>query len=446
MTETPVQPLGNTSAPPVVPTEPAVSVPSASPTPPANPSSGNKRKFSPQIMLAALGLLILVIGAGVGFFLMNQSQEIRQQAAGYASCAGGVPHNGLACSGFRQPVRCVNGSFETLTACTSSQRCDSGLCVNTERDCAGGVKHGQTACSGLRTQVTCNDGSFVNETPCANNETCQSGRCGGGPAGTSSPTPRPSVSPQPSASPGNGTCRGIGESCDDGANSCCGGGVCQGVGGNRICQVQQDTCNDPDSNNDGVCGGNQGWLGFRCNNLSNGQCLENPQTFNSYNDAYNYASTNGCGQVDEVCVGGWKNRDLCGSFQIIATNCGGSVPTPQPSPRPTPRPTPTPGVTPSPEPSPSPGVSPSPGPICAYVAINKPNVVVGDQINLTCGIIPGVSRYEFRISLPDGSIQAIQPASENSNISANFAITQTGAHKAQCRICTGNACQEWETL
>lgn len=378
-----------TSKTDVVP--PTVPVSTAGTTPPAS-KPPQKRRY--QLLFAVVGLLILLVGSGVGFVLMQRSAEIRQQAAvAYADCPN---HN---------------------------------------------LKHGQTICSGFQTIQQCQNGVLVNYSTCGPGK-----RCAGTPNATcvdntASPTPAPSVAPSP------GSCQPLGAACDDVTNLCCTGGTCQGVGTNRRCEAKQDTCNDPNSDNDGVCGGNQGWLGFRCNNLTNGQCLENSQTFNNYQDAYNYASANGCGQVDEVCVGGWKNRQLCGSFQVIASNCGGSIPTPQPSPQPSPHPTPTPGVTPSPVPSPSISPTPTPAPVCAYIAVNKANIVVGDNVTFTCGLIPGASRYEFRVRLPDGTITNLSPEEDNSNISESFQIAQQGDYKAQCRICVGpGACQEWEAL
>ncbi len=370
-------------------------VPPTSPTPVA--AKPPQKKGRSQLLFAAVGLLILLIGSGVGFVLLQRSAEIRQQAAvAYADCPN---HN---------------------------------------------LKHGETICSGFQTVQQCQNGALVNFRTCGTGQ-----HCAGTPNATcvdneATPTPRPSVTPAPSP----GSCQPLGGTCDDTANPCCAGGTCQGVGTNRRCEAQQDTCNDPNSDNDGVCGGNQGWIGFRCSNLSNGQCLQNPQTFNNYQDAYNYASANGCGQVDEVCVGGWKNRDLCGSFQIIASNCGGSIPTPQPSPQPSPRPTPTPGVTPSPVPSPSVSPTPTPAPVCAYIAVNKANIVVGDNVSFTCGLISGATKYEFRVRLPDGTITTLAASGSTSNISEPFQITQQGDYKAQCRICVGPSatCQEWETL
>jgi hypothetical protein len=188
-------------------------------------------------------------------------------------------------------------------------------------------------------------------------------------------------SPLPSSSPG-GQCAQALASCSingDGSSTCCAGLVCQnGVNGSARCEDPgtADVC--PGG---GVCGGANGWIGFKCNQLSSGECHDNDQTFGSYGAAAAYAGS--CGQADEVCVGGTKNRQLCGDFTIFSSGCGSGgnqgspnpsvppsgEPTPHPTPNPTPGVTPspvaspTPGVTPSPVASPTPGVTPSPSPI-----------------------------------------------------------------------------------
>lgn len=283
------------------------------------------KSIKPRYIVASLVILLLLIGGAIGLYLVSRPQEIRQQAAGYASCAGGVAHDARACAGFRQPVLCQNGAFQDLPDCTAAQFCEGGVCKL-----------------------------------------------------SSTSTPPPPVATPVASPPGGGSCQPLTAACSD-TSPCCEGGVCQGAGGNRRCEQQVvGQCGT------GVCGGTNGWLGFRCNNLTNGQCLENPQTFSSYGAAASYAG--GCGQVDEVCVGGTNNRKLCGSFHIFNSSCGGvggpdptptTNPSPSASPRvtptpvvsptpgvtPTPEVTPTPAVTPTPEVSPTPGVSPSPTPI-----------------------------------------------------------------------------------
>ena len=270
---------------------------------------------------------------------------------------------------------------------------------------------------------------------CSTGQVAGSGVCSGGliccaPAVTPPSTP---PSTPPTATPPGGTCSGAAQSCE--SQACCNGLTCQGLAGSRICQgLVPGVCGA-----NATCGGNSGWLGFRCNNLSNGQCLENPQTFNSYQEAYSYASASGCGQVDEVCVGGNANRQLCGQFNIINRSCDTIV-------NPPPGESPPPGATPSPSPGATP--SPPPGPVCVHIAMNRINPRVGDVVAFTCGAIPGVNKYEFRVKLPNGTIQALASLSgtDQINTSANFTINQAGEFKAQCRICPDNECQAWEPL
>ena len=263
------------------------------------------KKIKLKYVLGGLVLLLLILGVGVGLFLSSQSQDVRQQASGpgtYPTCAGGLTYPQRACDTFRSWVQCqTNGLFSASTQCAANEICSGGNCI---------VSTGSSPGTG--------------------------------------------TTPQPT--PTSGQCVSAGGSCSiggDGSSTCCGNLVCQnGVTGQLRCEDPGTTDLCPGG---GTCGGAGGWLGFRCNQLTNGQCLENPQTFNDYASAAAYAG--GCGQVDEVCVGGSNNRNLCGSFQIFSSTCGGNPSVPPsvpPSVAPTPSPTPSPEITPSPEVSPSP--------------------------------------------------------------------------------------------
>ena len=459
-----LQPAATPSAGPV----PVSSAPIA--TPPTKPPS---KKMSPKMLFAAIGLFILVLGAGVGFYLLGQSQDLRQQAAGgYLSCAGGVESGKKACSGFRAYVTCNNGAFSAPTTCSANQICQSGNCVaEAAQSCAGGVPNGARSCDTFRSYVTCNNGSFGASTPCNGNQTCSNGSCGGGgggcPAGSNPITggvdvgacrctatgqvveiggscnPVPSVVPgaTPTASPGTG---GVGA---------CVGTVCTPPTGGCIAI---HTCNQFDAQ---------------------GHCtVSNPQVTTSVQNAQQIAnSTCKCVQVDVLngqngsCVNGHINGDpstLIGHSNVCPNNgctnpvpspvIGGPSPSPQSSPQASPRVTPTPGATPSPvasptpgvtpSPSPSPGVTPSPAPICVNISISKSNVVVGDNVTFTCGTVAGATSYEFRVKSPDGTTSPVTPMTTGSTQSQSFTIAQQGDYKAQCRICVGNACQEWEAL
>ena len=502
---------------PVVPVTPPVtpSVTTTTTTTTISPSGSSSpkptpKKISKQVLFAVIGLVILVLGAIAGFYLLSRSQELRQQAAGgYLDCAGGVKDGDKACSGFRAYVTCHNGAFNAATTCPANQVCDAssatGCKAEAPQSCAGGVPNGGKSCDTLRSYVTCNDGVFSTPTQCDAGVICSNGICGGtsntgacdtgsgdsvcrgalpgqtrclvpgtattgtcqGNAGGACLCKVATTGPTPT--PGGGTCKPSQASCDDGANKCCAGFVCQGSNNSRICQPQ--TANQCGTGN--TCGGSNGWLGFQCDSTNQGssgtECLSNMRVFSDQASAYAYASANGCGQVDEVCSSGSNQNKLCGAFQIISTGCGGTggplpSPTPVASPRPTPSPivvpspsptpsaspspapSPTPGVTPSPTPSPSMSPSPSPAPICANISISKSNVVVGDNVHFTCGTVPGATAYEFRVKSPDGTITEVLPVSSGSVQSQSFSIAQQGNYKAQCRICVGGSCQEWETL
>ena len=194
--------------------------------------------------------------------------------------------------------------------------------------------------------------------------------CRGGPNPTVNPTTNPTGS----------ICVGPLQPCQifgNGSSNCCAGLVCQnGLTG-------QLRCEDPGSGNrcpgGGRCGGPGGWLGFRCSQLTNGQCLENPATFNDYASAAAYAG--GCGQVDEVCVGGSRDRQLCGHFQIFNSSCGtASTQTINPTPTSMPTRTPTPTSTPTQTPTSTPTQTPTSTPTRTHT----PTVTIGGIYCYVC--------------------------------------------------------------
>lgn len=111
------------------------------------------------------------------------------------------------------------------------------------------------------------------------------------------------------------SCSQEGDSCEQ--TTCCEGYVCQGTSGSRVCRGRQEegTC----TTNGGVCGGNQGYVGYKCDQLINGQCIVNPQTFDSFGEAAAYAGS--CGQVEEVWAGGPCNKNLCGEYIVFDSGC-----------------------------------------------------------------------------------------------------------------------------
>lgn len=76
--------------------------------------------------------------------------------------------------------------------------------------------------------------------------------------------------------------------------------------------------NDSRCPDGGTC---TGFISFRCNQLdSSGVCMENPV------DGFDLAHVNGCGQIDMVCEGGSKHRQLCGDAVIYSNSCGTTPP------------------------------------------------------------------------------------------------------------------------
>lgn len=237
-----------------------------------------------------------------------------------------------------------------------------------------------------------------------------------------------------SSVPNPGQCLAAGTSCSTASSTnggCCVGSYCTGVSGQQKCNVPPATDNAELRCilGDGVCGGTGGFISFSCSGLTNGVCLSNPKTHNSFAEARQRVVDEGsCGQVDTTCVGGTEDRKLCGSFEIITSGCGGTPGSPQPSPSPTPTP---------------------PAPMCLNIAMSPSQPTIGSSVTFTCGQVPGVHHYEFRVKLPDGTIQNLAAASTNDRSSVPLTITTAGNYKAQCRICTGTSsttCQSFEAL
>ncbi len=72
-----------------------------------------------------------------------------------------------------------------------------------------------------------------------------------------------------------------------------------------------------------------GYLAFKCTKLSaTGECLDNPLTVSSLAAGLNHSA--GCGQVDQVCNGGDRNRQLCGEFIVQDNSCQPTIIVQQP--------------------------------------------------------------------------------------------------------------------
>ena len=186
---------------------------------------------------------------------------------------------------------------------------------------------------GLQLQSTSSpDGSFVSGGGTSNDctgKSCGAGTCfpgdnpndgGYGCNCNDGTTLGPSLNPGTCGGGGGGQCAGALDSCEN--TSCCDGLVCQGTSGSRRCEDPGDEDQCPG----GTC---SGYISFSCSQLTNGQCLENPV------DGNNPGHAGGCGQIDQVCVGGTRNRQLCGDFTIFNSSCGGGSNPPPTNPPPT---------------------------------------------------------------------------------------------------------------
>ena len=314
-------------------------------------------------------------------------------------------------------------SSRDLSTCTPANGCTycahSGTCVNAGASCSPSCDYvcvSKITAGYVGVAGSCSPGLFCAKAV-APPSGCATGTSYCDKTGTCLPAGTPCTS---------GTCNFAGQSCS--SNSpCCNGLACQGVVGSQKCQ-------DPGTGvcPGGTCGGNQGWIAFSCDHLTNSQCLSNDSTHNSYADAVGNAGS--CGQVDEVCNGGSNNRNLCGGFSIFSSGCGSPSSSPNPS-----------------TPPASPGASPSTPPaslVCVDITASKAAPVVGDSVTFTCGTVAGANHYEFRVKSPDGTISTLG-LSAVKNVSAAISITQSGQYSAQCRICTGissSTCQSYESF
>ena len=348
-----------------------------------------------SIIMHSLFLYILSIFLSSLFYKLEAQQPLCPTA--YGAFCGGCINRCVPWSELRGYSGCQDminklcsepgctgeGGDPTRTGkpcCPGLQRCvnsdgSPGLCkaqcwsgptnspIPTNPPCStDGQRPGQRGCcSGL---VLCNDGY------CRTSVSCYG----------------PTVSP---IIPTGSRCVGPLQPCQifgNGSSNCCAGLVCQNGSTGQL------RCEDPGPGDrcpgGGRCGGPGGWLGFRCSQLTNGQCLDNPATFNDYASAAAYAG--GCGQVDEVCVGGSRDRQLCGHFQIFNSSCG---PAPTQTVNPTPTQTPTSTPTPTRTPISTPTQTPTSTPIQTPTSTPTPTRTPTSTPTPTTTIIGGIYCY-----------------------------------------------------
>ncbi|MDQ3008361.1 MAG: hypothetical protein M3Q81_02075 [bacterium] len=67
----------------------AMPVTATTPSAPFSPNKPNAGKKNLKYLLGGLFLLLLLVGGGAGYFLVQQSQDVRQQASEVYNCVGG---------------------------------------------------------------------------------------------------------------------------------------------------------------------------------------------------------------------------------------------------------------------------------------------------------------------------------------------------------------------
>lgn len=402
-------------------------------------------------------------------------------STGSAACKPGSCINGKRCeynpisgSGYVGTHNCTIGNCLTGGIfCSSAEYCDvsgttptcqnklpSGTACFSNGQCASG-KCTAGKCEGATTNITCtSDASCPSGFLCKNNMCSQATGtpAGDGTTGSGGTTSGDSCTIQ------------AGQRCGTGSGCCANGGVCQGISGQEVCQIPEISPAQQCAAGGGTC---SGYVSFQCNTLkpsssSNGHpvCEENAVFHGSDRvAAIARASATGCGQFDQVCVGGSKNGHLCGDFSIYNNTCSGTPGTPGTPEEPVTYFCTSPcttdaqcqtadsrfrcaltkngnkrcrlGSNPA-----STTCQPAVGPMCMSISMSKAdgtnqtanNWKAGDAVRFTCGTVQGASRYIFRVIKPDNSIVTLNSTGA---VSAPYTLDIGGRFRAQCQICTG---------
>lgn len=133
-----------------------------------------------------------------------------------------------------------------------------------------------------------------------------------------------------------------------------------------------------------------------------------------------------CGQIDALMADGKYCGYLPGQYTCGNPACQtttGSTPTPTP-----------------------PSTTPPVGPQCLSISMNPTAPKLNDEVTFTCGVVPGVTQYKFRVQKPDGTMQQLIGNNGQPNVSAKFTISAAGTYKAQCTICPNGQCHDFEPL
>lgn len=336
--------------------------------PPPTPPMPEKKSAPKGMIVAAIALLLLAT-LPVAVFFVSQQQEladVRSKASPACEDSGGqcvpndyrctpnLPMQGYAC--FGQGQKCIAETSNCVPPPGSTP-----VPPNTPLPSYTPGPTNTPAGSPTPLPGTCESpNQCALRTLCeANGEIIPVGGCGTsgnrvccyfGPVSTSTPRPPTPTSGgiQSTPTPVPGICNvQQGQTCTPGDPNTCGGSACRSQ--NWACTIDPATGNN-------VCnqhGGNQcpggtcsGVSAYRCNSAFGAECHQglNPNHNLSWSDALSYV--NGCGQVDQVCLGGTRNLLGCGDFQIVRNNCpaGNTPPPPQATPTLPPPPTSTPVI------------------------------------------------------------------------------------------------------
>ena len=441
-----------------------------------------KSKSKTQMILSGIFLFLLIAGSITASYLTRMDQDTRNQAEvagengdctafadeGEYYCGSTSPGSCLLCTGTALVRKGQAANNSQVDHCAGLP-CATDSIFNTPT--CGGDPLGSVACSGMTSCVRCElmRGQDPHQSPQARWYDSPNGQadCAGLVCGTGGgPTP-------PGACGGDMT---TGASCSNlPAGNGCGG---------------YQTCHPPSGYD--ACDPNPGTNTCTYTKASGGTCVD--QCPSVIADAARCLCSNGVTTIGVLPAGG-SCEQLCACTGNVCTTCHPTNPPPPPPPE-TPTPTIpiitiTPTVTPTRIPTPTPTLTPTPTmPIititptltptrvptltptpetpaqCTNIrmlSVNSVELTDADVIALvpgssavkfSCSANGNIAKYEFRVILPDGSIET---AANNSSLNAvgsitgNYVIPVAGTFIAQCRVCTaisggGLACQEYETV
>jgi hypothetical protein len=319
-----------------------------------------------------------------------------------ATCGSGGNYSTSPCA---SGDICTNGSCQHSTCTTPGDK----VCISGEEYTCQGANYNKTASSCTTTASwICPSGSHTSGT------SATAAMCACTKPGTTSPLITfPNTQSLPSTcksgSGGGTTC-----SCGDGTTQPKGTSTCA-----QVCTGHEQAGGGGGSCSNGCCtatGTNQVAV-HRCDGpLVNGACSDPHFTTQSGTVCLD---SNFCGSMQLDIVDANGNETGTGGVSTNGNSCGGTT-----------------------------------GPVCLNLSISKSNPKVGDSVTFTCGNVAGATKYEFRVKLPDGTIQALSTtASTTANpkprTSTALTISSQGAYAAQCRICTGangSTCQQYESF